>query len=123
MTIQMSDKVIYRDEEYEIRDEFRLEEYIHRQFHSLPSRYEFVISSTACHRGYTAEFRIIGNMLFLVCINGQVVHEPVEYTGDLALFSGYEIVCCEEDSTFLLKEKYIWKLSFLNGQLIREARV
>lgn len=79
MTKQTSDKLIYEANEYEVREELYLEEYIHEYFKIPPMRFY----TTACHRMYHAVFEIKDNRLYLQEINNEMVDMPIDYTGEI----------------------------------------
>ena len=121
MTRQSSDKLVYKGYEYEIRDQISLEEYIHKEFIVPPMEIYF----TACHRRYNATFEIKNNFLYLKVINGERVDKPVNYTGLLNLYDGYNIVDEKnmDQIKFIFNNKLVFRLWCEKGLIKREEKV
>lgn len=124
MTKQAEDKVMYEGNEYYITYEFALEEYMHKNFDIPPLTIgEYTYSTTACNRGYFAEFEIRDDNLYIHTLNGKVYNQLVEYTGGLSLISGYEVVDQGINNTLELREKYEMRLYFDNGKIVEKEKL
>lgn len=119
MTKQTSDKLIYEANEYEVREELYLEEYIRKHFKIPPMGYY----TTACHRMYHAVFEIKDNRLYMQEINNDKVEQPVLFTGSINLYDSYSYTFeLQGDNTTLNMNNNLRLKVWLEDGIVKKSR-